>query len=331
MRPSRGRAVPRAFSDDGTVGTDHVATGAATLAAATLPAVPRRSTAHAVLATLRPRQWIKNSLVIAAAAAAGALGHDDVPGRVTLACVAFCLLSSGTYALNDVRDAHEDRAHPRKRFRPVAAGELSPTSAIMLAAALLAIGLLLCALVRPLLAAVGAGYVGVTLSYTVLWRRIPVLDIGAIAAGFVLRALAGGVAAGVPLSRWFVLVVSSAAVFVAGGKRWAELRRRHDRGGVRRRVLDLYTDTRLRLVLYASAACTVFAYSVWAAELPIVDGVPWRPLSIAPLAACIVRYGERVRAGGGEAPEELLFSDPWLCILALMWLLLFGLGVDAAG
>jgi decaprenyl-phosphate phosphoribosyltransferase len=284
-----------------------------------------------VLATLRPRQWIKNLLVIAAAAAAGALGNDDVPAHVALACAAFCLLSAGTYALNDVRDAREDRAHPRKRFRPVAAGELSPAGAIMIGTALLATGLLLCALVRPLLAAVGAGYVALTLSYTVLWRRIPILDIGAIAGGFVLRALAGGVAAAVPLSRWFVLVVSSAAVFVAGSKRWAELRRRPRPGAVRRRVLELYSDTRLRLVLYASAACTVFAYSVWAAELPNVDGVPWRPLSIIPLAAGIVRYGERVRAGGGEAPEEVLFSDPWLWMLGAAWLVLFGLGIDAAG
>jgi decaprenyl-phosphate phosphoribosyltransferase len=330
MRSPGGRIAPPCDEDSSYIGGDRAGPGVGTLAAVPLEA-RRRGTVHAVVATLRPRQWIKNSLVIAAAAAAGALGNDDVPARVTIACVAFCLLSSGTYALNDVRDAAEDRAHPRKRFRPIAAGELSPAAAIMLGMVLLAAGLLLCALVRPLLAAVGAGYIALTLSYTVLWRRIAILDIVAIAGGFVLRALAGGVAAAVPLSRWFVLVVTSAALFVAGAKRWAELTRRQQPGGVRRRALDLYTDARLRLVLYASAACTVFAYSVWAAELPTVDGVPWRPLSIVPLAACIVRYGERVRAGGGEAPEELLLSDPWLGILALTWLVLFGLGVDAAG
>ena len=83
-----------------------------------------RSRAGAVLATMRPKQWIKNALVIAAAGAAGALGQDDTPARVTMACVAFCLLASGIYAINDVRDADEDRRHPRKRFRPVAAGDL---------------------------------------------------------------------------------------------------------------------------------------------------------------------------------------------------------------
>ena len=159
---------------------------------------------HAAIVTLRPRQWIKNALVIAAAGAAGALGHDDVPVRVGLACLAFCLLASGIYAINDVRDASEDRAPPAQAHRPVAAGELEPRAALALGAALMLVGLALCVAIRPLLLAVGAGYLALTLSYTVLWRRIVVLDIVAIAGGFVLRAVAGGVAAPVTLSRWFV-------------------------------------------------------------------------------------------------------------------------------
>ena len=94
----------------------------ATSAAPALPLRPRRGRLHAVVATVRPRQWTKNLLVIAAARAAGALGHDDVPLRVGLAFLAFCFLASGIYAVNDVRDAEEDRLHPRKRERPVAAG-----------------------------------------------------------------------------------------------------------------------------------------------------------------------------------------------------------------
>ncbi len=298
--------------------------------ASSLPAGPRRGVAHAALVTVRPRQWIKNTLVIAAAGAAGALGHDDVPARVALAFAAFCLLSGGAYALNDVRDAGEDRMHPSKRYRPIAAGELSPIAAVALSAVLLVAGLGLCAFVAPLLGAVGAGYLALTLSYTMLWRRIAILDIVAIAGGFVLRALAGGVAAAVPLSRWFVLVVSAAAIFVAASKRWAELRRTDQDGAGRRGVLELYTDRRLRLVLCTSAASALFAYSVWAFELPSVGGVPWRPLSIAAFTACIFRYWARVKAGDGEAPEELLLSDTWLAVAGLAWLILFALGVDAA-
>jgi decaprenyl-phosphate phosphoribosyltransferase len=284
-----------------------------------------------VLVTLRPRQWIKNVLVIAAAGAAGALGRDGVPGRVALACVAFCLLASGIYAINDVRDIDEDRQHPRKRYRPVAAGELDPRAATALGLGLMLAGLALCALVRPLLAVVGAGYVALTLSYTLIWRHVPLLDIAAIAGGFVLRAVAGGVAAPVTLSRWFILVVTCSAVFVAAGKRQAELLRTEAGGTGGRRVLELYSAARLRLILAGSAAGALFAYCVWAFQLPDVDGFPWRPLTVVPFAVCLLRYGMLLQAGAGEAPEDLLLGDRWLLAAGATWLVLFALGVHAAG
>src|SRR5579884_871875 len=114
--------------------------------------VSRRSPARAVLATLRPKQWVKNVLVVAATGATGALGHDDVPVRVGLACLAFCLLASGLYAINDVRDAPEDRLHPRKRYRPVAAGELGSGAAVILGLSLIVAGIGLSGAIRPLLA-----------------------------------------------------------------------------------------------------------------------------------------------------------------------------------
>ncbi len=306
---------------------------------------PRRGRWLAVLVTARPRQWLKNLLVIAAAGAAGALGHDDVPGRVGLACLAFCLISAGIYALNDVHDAAEDRRHPRKRFRPVAAKELKPREATLIGSGWLATGLILCLAIRPLLAVVGIGYVALTLSYTWIWRRLLVLDILAIAGGFVLRALAGGVAAPVTLSRWFVVVVTCAALFVAAGKRYAELMRTRaracdaNRGGgggggdqiPGRRVLTGYTPRRLRLLLAGSGAGAVFAYCVWASELLDVDGVPWRLLTAIPFIACLLRYGSLVRAGGGEAPDEMVLSDRWLAVGGAVWLLLFVLSVHAAG
>jgi decaprenyl-phosphate phosphoribosyltransferase len=168
-------------------------------------------------------------------------------------------------------------------------------------------------------------------SYTLALRRIAFLDIAAIAGGFVLRAIAGGVAAPVTLSRWFVLVVTSAAVLVAAAKRQAELRRTESAGVAGRTVLAAYSAVRLRLIVAGSAAVALFAYGVWAFALPRVDGVPWRPLTIVPFAACLLRYGARIRAGEGEAPEELLLSDRWLQAGALVWLALFALSVHAAG
>ena len=298
----------------------------------------RRGTVRASLVTLRPRQWIKNTLVIAAAGAAGALGHDDVPLRVGLAFVAFCMLASGIYAINDAHDAAEDRLHPRKRFRPVAAGELEPRAAIALGVGLILAGMIVCVAIRPLLLAVGAGYVALTLSYTLVWRYLPVLDIVAIAGGFVLRALAGGVAAPVALSRWFVLVVSFVAIFVAAGKRMAEVRRTDKAAratGVatrgRRAVLDEYTTGRLWTILIGSAVLGLVAYGVWAFELPDVRGIPWRPLTIFPFAAGVLRYGILIADGRGEAPEELVLRDPALLASGIVWLVLFALGVHAAG
>src|SRR5579859_3621447 len=125
------------------------------------PAAPveeRRGLFAAIVTTMRPRQWLKNGLVVAAAGAAGALGYDDVPVRVGVTCVAFCLLASGLYAVNDVHDLAEDRRHPHKRRRPVAAGELGVRSALGLGVALLILGLAMCTLVRPLVGVVGAGY-----------------------------------------------------------------------------------------------------------------------------------------------------------------------------
>ena len=290
----------------------------------------RRSRPGAVIATMRPKQWIKNALVMAAAGAAGALGHDDTPGRLSVTCVAFCLLASGIYSINDVHDAEEDRRHPVKRFRPVAAAELDPRFATGLGLSLLLAGLLLCAAIAPLLALVGVGYAALTLSYTLVWRHLIVFDIFAVAGGFVLRAVAGGVAAPVTLSRWFLLVVTSSAVFVAAAKRYAELLRTDGPRDRRRRVLDSYSPRALELIIAGSTAVALLAYCMWAFSLPAVRGIPWRPFTIVPFTACLLRYGELVHRGAGEAPEDLLLSDRPLQLAGLAWLALFALEVHAA-
>ncbi len=190
----------------------------ATSAAPALPLRPRRGRLHAVVATVRPRQWTKNLLVIAAAGAAGALGHDDVPLRVGLAFIAFCFLASGIYAVNDVRDAEEDRPHPRKRYRPVAAGELDPAARSPRGCA---DGRRARAVRRDPAAARPRRrrLFGAHSQLRGAVRGMVILDLVAIAGGFVLRAIAGGVAAPVTLSRWFIARDHFSALFVAAGKR----------------------------------------------------------------------------------------------------------------
>jgi len=291
----------------------------------------RRGPRRALLALARPRQWVKNALIIGAPGAAGALGQDDVPARVIVTCIAFCLLSAGIYALNDVRDRHEDRLHPRKSRRPVAAGEISARDATISGTVWIVGGLILGATVTPAVAAIGLAYVALTITYSWIWRRIALLDLVALAGGFVLRAMAGGAAAPVGLSRWFVLVVTCVAVFVAAGKRLAELVRAPGRGGSTRRVLRIYTRDLLARLLALAGAGALFAYCVWAFELPDIDGIPWRPLTVIPFTVCLLRYGSLVQVGAGEAPEEILTADRTLALAAVTWLLLFVMSVNAAG
>lgn len=294
------------------------------------PRALARRRALTVLALMRPGQWVKNVLVIAAPAAAGVLLRDDVPLRVALAFVGFCLLSGATYIVNDLRDAREDRNHPRKRHRPIAAGRLEPRAALLAAGALMLAGLGTCLIARPLLAVVGAAYLAVSISYTLVWRRIMFADIGAIAAGFVLRAVAGGAAAPVVLSRSFLLVVTFAAIFVATGKRHAELAQPHFPAGAGRRVLRAYTARQLRAVMVASALAAFAAYCVWALAPNRTPGFGWREATVIPFAACLVRYGVQLRRGAGEAPELLLVEDRLLQLLALCWTVVFALSVHAA-
>jgi len=281
-------------------------------------------TARVVLRACRPRQWSKNVLLLAAPSAAGVIGVGAVQLRVAAAIVVFCMLSSATYLLNDVRDLEQDRLHVRKRRRPIAAGELAPRSALAIAAVLGAGGLLLAALVRLELAAVGAAYVALTASYSIWWRHVIGLDILAVAGCFVVRAVAGGVAAEVPLSRWFLVVTSCCALFVVAGKRYAELID-SGRPGATRATLRSYSGGALRAVLLASTAGAVIAYTIWAVRRP--ESGPFYELTIVPFVAGLGRYGLLLSRGQGEAPEEVILHDRILLGLGLLWTVLFLCGI----
>jgi decaprenyl-phosphate phosphoribosyltransferase len=284
----------------------------------------RGSFARALIRACRPRQWTKNLLVLAAPLAAGAIDWPGVPARVAGAFVALCMISSATYLFNDVRDRDQDRVHPRKRTRPIAAGELSIGAAIIAGAVLALGGLALAAAITPGLAAVGAGYLAVTMSYSLWWRRVVVADILAIAAGFVLRALAGGVATDVYLSRWFVIVTACGAVFLVAAKRYAEL---HERVAPRleRATLRHYSLRGLRLTLAAAGALASIAYISWAFTRP--SHLAWYGLSIIPFLLWLGRYASLAGAGAAQAPEELILRDRMLLALSLAWGLLFLGGV----
>lgn len=261
---------------------------------------------------------------MAAPLAGGVIADADVAVRVAAAIVAFCMLSSATYLLNDVRDVDQDRHHPRKRLRPTASGALGIRTALAVALGLAVGGLALAALVRLQLAAVGGGYLLLTAVYSLWLRHIVVVDMLAIAAGFVLRAAAGGAAADVALSRWFLVVTSCSAVFVVAGKRHAELFGRA-RDGLTRVTLRRYSARTLRAVLALAAAGTVVAYVIWAFRRP--EHGPWYEVTIIPVVMWLGRYAVLVGRGAGEAPEDLILIDRTLLVLTVAWTALFVAGL----
>jgi decaprenyl-phosphate phosphoribosyltransferase len=266
-------------------------------------------------------------LVLAAPCAAGLAFRLEVAVDVVAAFVVFCLLSSATYLINDVRDREQDRLHPEKRSRPVAAGELSSRAAMWAAAVMGLTGVAMATAVRPALGATGCGYLALTVSYSLWWRRVIVADIVAVAAGFVLRAVAGGAATDVSLSRWFLLVTSWCAVFLVAGKRYAEMDDSATRS-LTRSTLRHYSSGSLRLLLAVAATLASVAYAAWAFTRP-QHGL-WYELSMAPFVLWLARYAVLLGRGTGQAPEELIFRDRVLLSLSVVWALLF-LGSVYAG
>ncbi len=267
-------------------------------------------------------------LVLAAPCAAGVIDRPQVAAAAAGAFVVLCLLSSATYLVNDVRDREQDRLHPHKRTRPVAAGELSPRAAVTVAAGLALLGIAGASAITLGLGVVACGYLALTASYSLWWRRVVVADILAIAAGFVLRALAGGVATDIWLSRWFVIVTASCAIFLVAAKRYAELRE-HAGHGPGRATLRRYSAAGLRVTLLAAAIVAGIAYTGWAFTRPA--HVVWYALSIAPLLLWLGRYATLIGGGAGQAPEELILRDRTLLALGGGWALLFLGGVYAGG
>jgi decaprenyl-phosphate phosphoribosyltransferase len=290
--------------------------------------------AAAVLRTARPRQWAKNLLVFAAPAAAGALLHRPTAVAAALAFVAFTLAASATYFFNDAADAAADRLHPTKSRRPVAAGLISPRAArligLLTAAAALAVA---ATLTWPFAAVVGC-YLVLTAAYSARLKKLPVVDVLAVAAGFLLRAAGGGLATGVALSNWFLLVALFGSLFLITAKRSAEYARiQGGTGGAVqvRPALAGYTSQWLHQILTMSLTGTVMAYSLWAFQYVGHDvALPLLALSLVPFLAALMRYSLLVTRGSGETPEEVLASDRFLALAGLSWALLTGAGLYLA-
>lgn len=290
------------------------------------PARPA-SVARGLVRAMRPKQWAKNLLVAAAPGAAGVLTVPAVYVDVILAFLAFCLVASGTYLLNDAADAESDRRHPEKRHRPIAAGVVPVRLALALGVVLMVAGFAVAAVVGLGFLGIVALYVGLTTWYTLQLKQVAVVDIAIVASGFIIRALAGGVVADVPISRWFLIVASFGSLFVVAGKRHGEHLDLGEERSATRSSLAAYSSGYLHYVWSMASGVTVTAYCLWAFEQSSRVGVPWFELSIIPFVLWILRYALLLDRGRGSAPEEIVLGDRPLLVLGACWVLVFGSGV----
>lgn len=283
---------------------------------------PPKNLAAGIVKALRPRQWVKNVLVFAAPVAA--LGDDrfvvddyrTVLVKVLVAFVVFSLAASSVYLVNDARDVEADRAHPTKRFRPIAAGVVPEFLAYILAVVLGVAALVISWLVSPNLAVVIGVYIVIQLAYCFGLKHQPVIDICIVSSGFLIRAIAGGVAAGIQLSQWFLLVMAFGSLFMAAGKRYAELQLAERTGAKIRKSLESYTSGYLRFVWTLAATAVVLCYALFAFER---DGgsASWWAISIIPFTIAILRYAVDIDGGHAGEPEEIALGDRVLQVLAL--------------
>ncbi|HET9691920.1 MAG TPA: decaprenyl-phosphate phosphoribosyltransferase [Acidimicrobiales bacterium] len=287
--------------------------------------------AGALVRLCRPRQAAKNVVVLAAPACAGVLGSPGTLGRALEAVALFAMVGAGTYALNDTVDRVADRAHPRKATRPIASGALSVRTGYLTAGALLGASVGLALLVTWRLALVLGVYAVVQVAYTYRLKHLPVYDLAAVAFGFLLRAIAGGVATGVALSQWFLLVATFGSLLMVTGKRLAEHAELGDGRGAHRATLDAYSTTFLRTAVAVAASGSIVCYCLWAFDLQTAmrhhDDPIWFQLTIAPVALALLRYTLLVDLGRGARPDELVLGDRQLQVLGVVWAALFALGV----
>jgi len=282
----------------------------------------------AIIREARPKQWTKNVLVFAAPGAAGVLDNWPSLWKTAVAFIAFCLASSGTYYWNDIHDVAADRQHPTKRNRPIANGAVPLGVARIVGTLLLLSGIGLAFALNWKLGLVVVGYVVLTTTYSTVLKHVAVVDLVAVAAGFVLRAIAGAVVTDVRMSTWFVLCTSFGSLFIVTGKRFAELRELGDGGGTRA-TLEEYTLNFLQTVLSVSVGATLVTYCIWAFEVREISGSSWPfyELSIVPMLTALLRYTLILEQGHGAAPEEIFAADRTLQILGVVWAVVFGLGV----
>ncbi len=292
---------------------------------------PQRNVANALLISTRPKQWIKNLLVFAAPIAAGSITNTKIIGPAIIAFFSFTLVASGIYLLNDVIDVDRDKSHPKKSTRPIAAGQVPIPLAMAVAVVSAAIGLTMsfAFAANPDLGIVVTIYLLMNIAYSNFLKHEPVIDILIVALGFLLRAIAGGVADHVPLSNWFVIVTAFSSLFIVVGKRYSETQLLGEDASTHRASLGKYPIEFLNYARTLSSGVAITAYCLWAFEkgASAPKGALWIESSILFFVAAILRYALLVDQGHGGAPEDILLSDRLLQVIGAIWMIVLIIGI----
>lgn len=279
----------------------------------------------ALLRLLRPHQWLKNGFVFVGLLFGHAWNDPEKLGQALAAFAAFCLLASAVYVMNDLIDREGDRLHPKKKHRPLAAGTVGVGPAMFVGVVCLATGCLLAWGLAGRAPWIFAAYVALNVAYTLGLKHVVILDVFIIAAGFMLRILAGTVGIGIAPSLWLLLCGLMLTLFLGFAKRRAELNALLADSAGHRRVLEHYTAPMLDQFIGIAAAGTVISYALYtvSAETVALHGTRGLIATVPFVLYGMLRYLWRLHArGGGGDPAQELLTDPHLLAATAGWLLL---------
>jgi 4-hydroxybenzoate polyprenyltransferase len=272
---------------------------------------------------MRPHQWIKNGFVLVGTLFGRAWHQPQIVRQVLLALLAFCLTSSAVYIFNDWRDREQDRQHPKKRLRPLAAGTVSSGAALALLAVLLATGLGAGFLASWKVLALLLVYVTVNICYSQGLKHIVILDVFLVASGFMIRLLAGTTGIGIEPSQWLLLCGLMMALFLGFAKRRAEIYTLENGGGEHRRVLAEYNPSALDSMIIITAGCVVMMYSLYTTSPATIQLHRTSALiyTVPFVIYGLFRYLYTLHAkqGGGDPAQELV-RDPHILGALVGWL-----------
>lgn len=275
------------------------------------------------LKLLRPHQWVKSGFVFVGLLFGHAWHNALLVQNVLLATAAFALAASAVYVINDLADRDRDREHPEKRLRPLAAGTVSVTQALLLAGACMLSALMLAQAASNTVLLIVVGYALLNVGYSMGLKHVVLLDVFIISAGFMLRILAGTLGVGIAPSHWLLLCGLMLTLFLGFAKRRAELNALEGKGGSHRKVLDDYDPVLLDKLIGICAASTIVSYSLYtvSAETLAMHGTTSLIYSVPFVVYGIFRYLFLLhRRGGGGDPAAALLRDIHLLAAFAGWL-----------